>query len=170
MIYKYNNIVPKIHSSCFIAKSADIIGDVTILEKSSIWFNAVIRGDFNSIYIGKSVNIQDNCIIHVNEQDKPVKINDYVTVGHGAILHGCTIGEGCLVGMGSIIMDNVTIGEGTIIGAGSLITSGKEVPSGVLCMGRPAKVVRELTEKEKSQIKENAIKYQRESENYISQI
>lgn len=165
MIGNYKGHVPKIHESCFVAESADIIGKVTLEEDCSIWFGAVIRGDCNSIEIGKGSNIQDNCTVHVGHNEA-VKIGEYVTVGHNAIIHGCTIGSNTLIGMGAIILNNAEIGEGTIIGAGSLVTENKKIPSGVLCMGSPAKVVRELTEDEKKRIRESAKFYLEEMKEY----
>lgn len=159
MIYSFKGISPDIQSSCFVADSADIIGNVKIGENSSIWFGAVVRGDTNNISIGKETNIQDNCIIHVNRDDGPVSIGNGVTVGHGAILHGCTIKDNTLIGMGSVILDNAVIGENTIIGAGSLITGGKEIPDGVLCLGSPGRVIRKLTDKEIESIKKDAEHY-----------
>lgn len=167
MIYSYENKKPVIASSVFVAQSADIIGDVKIEEGSSIWFGVVIRGDSNYIKIGRGSNIQDNSVIHVNSNDNGVNIEDNVTVGHGAILHGCTIRSNCLIGMGSTIMDNAEIGEGTIIGANSLVTSGKKIPSGVLCMGSPAKVIRKLTEEEKLSITQNAEHYIEMGKKYL---
>lgn len=165
MIHNYRDDMPRIHENCFIAPSADIIGKVTLEEDSSIWFGAVLRGDCNSIHIGKGSNIQDNCTVHVGH-DEPVEIGEYVTIGHNAIIHGCKIGSHTLIGMGATISNNVEIGEGTIIGAGSLVTSNKKIPSGVLCMGSPAKVIRELTEDEKQLIRDSAKFYLDESKEY----
>lgn len=151
MIRKYKEHSPKIHESCFIADSAEIIGRVTIKENANVWFNTVMRGDHSSITIGKNTNVQDGCVLH-GDRDANVNIGDNVTVGHGAIVHGCTIGNTCLIGMGSIILNKAKIGDFTIIGAGSLVTQGKEIPSGVLCMGSPAKVIRNLTEEEKQRL------------------
>ncbi|WP_105614222.1 gamma carbonic anhydrase family protein [Vallitalea okinawensis] len=158
MIYKYKDFIPQIHESCFIAKSADIIGDVVIGENSSIWYNTVLRSDLDKMVIGKGTNIQDNSTIH-NATDKPAIIGDYVTVGHQVLLHGCTIGNYALIGMGSTILDGAEIGDYTIIGANSLVTQNKKFPSGVLVMGSPAKVVRELTDEEKGYLKYSAEHY-----------
>lgn len=144
MILSFKDKKPLIHETCFIAENSTIIGAVTLEEYSSIWFGTVVRGDVNNIYIGKGTNIQDNCTLHVNHDSNPIKLGEYVTVGHNAILHGCKIGNKVLIGMGAIIMDNVEIGDNTIIGAGSLVSPGKKIPSGVLCVGSPAKIVREL--------------------------
>lgn len=165
MIRNYKDNAPMIHESCFVAESADIIGRVTLEEDCSIWFGAVLRGDCNSIHIGKGSNIQDNCTVHVGHTES-VEIGEYVTVGHNAIIHGCKIGSNTLIGMGATILNNAEIGEETIIGAGSLVTSNKKIPSGVLCMGSPAKVVRELTEEERRHIRESAKFYLDEIKEY----
>lgn len=162
MIRNHKGKMPNIDENCFVAESADIIGDVILEEKCSIWFGAVLRGDCNSIYIGKGSNIQDNCTVHVGHKES-VEIGQYVTVGHNAVIHGCKIGNNSLIGMGAIILNNAEIGEGTIVAAGSLVPSNKKIPSGVLCMGSPAKVIRELTEGEKEYIRSA-------SEFYIEQI
>lgn len=166
MIGKYKNIYPKIDNSCFIAGSAEIYGDVVINENASVWFGAVIRGDCNSIHIGKGSNIQENCTLHVNTGPSNLELGEYVTVGHNVILHGCKIGNCALIGIGSIILDGVEIGEETIIGAGSLVTLNKKIPPGVLCMGSPAKIIRELTQEERSSLRESALHYIELAKNY----
>lgn len=165
MIGKFENKYPEIHNSCFVAGSADIFGDVHIGENSNVWFGTVIRGDTNKIIIGKNTNIQDNCTLHVDDIAS-LNIGDSVTVGHGVILHGCSIGNSSLIGMGSIVLNNAKIGECTIIGAGSLITEGKEIPSGVLCMGSPAKIIRELRGDEIEKLRNNAEHYVELSKKY----
>ncbi|KAJ51180.1 carbonic anhydrase/acetyltransferase-like protein (isoleucine patch superfamily) [Clostridium tetanomorphum] len=165
MIYSFNEKKPNVHDNCFIANSADIIGDVYLEENSNIWFGTVIRGDTNEIVVGKNTNVQDNCILHV-DSIAPLNIGNNVTIGHGVILHGCNIGNCSLIGMGSIVLNNAKIGDYTILGAGSLVTEGKEIPSGVLCMGSPAKVVRYLTEEEKIKIRESAKHYVGLSQEY----
>ncbi len=165
MIIEYKNLNPKIAESAFVAGSADIIGKVNLEEDTSIWFGAVLRGDCNSIHVGKGSNIQDNCTVHVG-QNSVAEIGEYVTVGHNTIIHGCKIGNNSLIGMGSTILNDAEIGEGVIIGAGSLVTSGKKIPSGVLCMGSPAKVIRELTEKEREYVRASALSYIEEAKNY----
>ena len=151
MIYPFNGKLPKIADSTFIADYVTIIGDVTIGENCSIWFNTAIRGDLASITIGNGVNIQENSVVH-QDKDVPLIIEDDVTVGHGCILHGATIRKGALIGMGAIILDGAEIGEGAIIGAGSLVTAGKTIPANSLAMGSPAKVVRELTETDSAHV------------------
>lgn len=168
MLHRFEEKFPTVHENSFVAQSADVVGDVNIAQDASIWFGAVLRGDTNSIYIGKGSNVQDNCVLHANIDDSPVCIGENVTVGHGSILHGCVVGDRALIGMGSIIMDGVEIGEDTIIAAGSLITSGKEIPSGVLCIGSPAKVVRTLTDEEKRSLVESADRYIMMSKKYAN--
>ncbi|MCY6371905.1 gamma carbonic anhydrase family protein [Clostridium ganghwense] len=158
MMHKFNNKYPNIHEKTFLASSSDIIGDVILNEDSSVWFGAVLRGDDNQIIVGKGVNIQDNCSIHSAEK-YPTKIGDYSNIGHNCVIHACKVGKECLIGMGSIILDGAEIGDNTIIGAGSLVTGGKKIPSGVLCVGSPAKVIRELTEEEKKHIMDNTNHY-----------
>lgn len=165
LIMKFKEYNPDIKNGCFIADNAYVIGQVKICEDANIWFGAVLRSDTNSIYVGKSSNIQDNCTVHV-DTDSSVHIGNYVTIGHNSVIHGCTIGDCTLIGMGSIIMNGATIGSETIIGAGSLVTENKNIPSGVLCMGSPAKVVRKLTEEEKKGLKRTAESYVKESKEY----
>ena len=166
MVHQFDGKVPKVHKHSFIAASADVIGNVSIGEYSNIWFGAVLRGDMDYISIGEYSNIQDNCTVH-NDEDFPVYIGDYVTIGHNAIIHGCSILSYSLIGMGSTILNGAEIGEYTIIGAGSLVTQGKKIPSGVLCMGVPAKVIRELTIEEKESLKKSAKHYVELSLRYI---
>ncbi|MCP1145631.1 gamma carbonic anhydrase family protein [Lysinibacillus endophyticus] len=144
MIYPFKDKNPKIDPSVFIADYVTITGDVTIGEETSIWFNSVIRGDVAPTYIGKRVSIQDLSCLH-QSPNNPLIIEDEVTVGHQVTLHSCVIRKRALIGMGSIILDGAEIGEGAFIGAGSLVPPGKKIPPNSLAMGRPAKVVREIT-------------------------
>ena len=144
MIYPFKDINPKIDPSVYIADNAVVTGDVIIEEESTIWFSTVIRGDVASTIIGKRCSIQDLSCIH-QSPNNPVIIEDEVTVGHQVTLHGCVIRKRALIGMGSIILDGAEIGEGAFIGAGSLVPPGKKIPPNSLAMGRPAKVVREVT-------------------------
>lgn len=141
----YNSKQPSIHDSVFQAPGTYIIGDVTIGEQTTIWFNAVLRGDEDSITIGKRCSIQDNSTIHLFE-GAPVLVEDEVTVGHQVVLHGCKIGRRSIIGMGSVILDHAEIGEECIIGANTLITQGTKIPPRSLVIGSPGKVVRSLTE------------------------
>lgn len=145
MIYPYKDKYPNIAPSAFIADYVTITGDVTIGEETSIWFNTVIRGDVAPTIIGNRVNIQDNSVLH-QSPNNPLIIEDDVTVGHQVILHSAIIRKNALIGMGAIVLDGAEIGEGAFIGAGSLVPPGKKIPPRTLAFGRPAKVVRELTE------------------------
>ena len=149
---------PDIQGNAWVAPGAVVIGNVTIGDESSVWYIAVVRGDTAPIVIGCGSNIQDGVVVHV-DMGYPVKIGNSVTIGHNAIIHGCTIGHNSLIGMGAIIMDGVKIGEDCIVGAGSLITSNKEIPDGSLVMGSPAKVIRPLTDEEKKSIQTNGMEY-----------
>ncbi|MFC4321637.1 gamma carbonic anhydrase [Litchfieldia salsa] len=148
MIYPYKDKHPKISDSAFIADFVTITGDVRIGDYSTVWFNTVIRGDVAPTIIGNRVNIQDNSCLH-QSPNKTLLIEDDVTIGHGVILHSSVIRKNALIGMGSIILDGAEIGEGAFIGAGSLVPPGKKIPPHTLALGRPAKVVRPLTEEDK---------------------
>jgi carbonic anhydrase/acetyltransferase-like protein (isoleucine patch superfamily) len=143
----YGQKNPKVDPTVFIAPGAYLIGDVTVKKESTIWFNAVLRGDEGPIHIGERCSIQDNSTIHMYE-GCPVIVEDEVTIGHNVILHGCKIGKRSIIGMGSTILDDAEIGEECIIGANTLIPSGKKIPARSLVVGSPGKVVRELTEKD----------------------
>ena len=169
MIRGYLGKFPKIGEGVFIEETAQIIGDVEIGDHSSIWFNTVIRGDVFYIRIGKCSNIQDSCILHVTRDRFAAVVGDYVTVAHGAILHGCTIESHCLIGMGAIVMDKVVVGDGSIVGAGALLTTGLRVPPGSLVLGSPAKVVRELSPAEVQGIDRYAQNYLMYKENYLKE-
>lgn len=152
-------VSPIIAENVFVADNARIISDVEIGEGSSIWYNVVIRGDVMPIRIGKEVNVQDGTVIHGTYGKWGTTLHDRVTIGHLAMLHGCEIGRGTLVGMGSIIMDGVKVGEHCLIGAGSLLTEGTEIPPRSLVLGRPAKVKRTLTEEEIDLLEKSADNY-----------
>ena len=161
----YKGIVPNIHETVFVADGVHIIGDVTIASHANIWFNTVIRGDVHSISIGEYTNIQDNCTIHV-VHDCSAVIGEYVTVGHGVILHACHVANNCLIGMGAIVLSYADIGENCIIGAGTLITEHKKIPPNSLVMGSPGRVVRTVTKEEIEIIRMSALNYYEESEQY----
>lgn len=165
MIKGYKKIKPKIDKSAFIAGSVDIIGDVNIGKNANIWYKTVLRADDNYIIVGENTNIQDLSVVHISEK-YPTIIGNNVTIGHKSIIHGCEIGNNTLIGMGSIVLDGAKIGEFTLLGAGSLVPPGKEIPSGVLAMGSPAKVIRELTQKEKEKLTESALKYVKLANNH----
>ena len=147
-----------IDKSVFIADGAKVIGSVEMGEGCSVWFNAVIRGDSNKIKNGKNSNVQDNAVIHTSKSCG-VQVGDNVTIGHGAIVHGCTIENNVMIGMGAIVLDGAVIGENSIIGAGALVTQGKTIPAGSLAFGNPTKVIRCLTDQEISSISDNASLY-----------
>ena len=148
MIRPFQGQHPRIHPSAFIEESAQVIGDVHIGEQSSVWFNAVVRGDVFYIRIGERTNIQDGTVIHVSNGTHATILEDEVTVGHNVTLHGCHIGRGCLVGMGSIVMDGVVVGEKSLVAAGALVSPGTVVPPRSLVIGAPARVKRALTDEE----------------------
>ncbi len=166
MIKPYKDINPRIAPTAYIEESARIIGDVEIGEYSSVWCNAVLRGDVHYIRLGKRTNIQDNCVIHCTKDVYPVILGDDITVGHNVTLHGCVVKDRCLIGMGSIILDGVEIGEDSIIGAGALVTEKSIIPPRSLVMGLPGKVVRQLKDAEVSRILQSAKNYIEYSEDY----
>lgn len=159
MIQAYRGVTPTIDPSAFVVESAQVIGDVVVGKQCSVWFNAVIRGDVNSIRIGDRTNIQDGCLLHVRNEKFPLVVGSDVTVGHGAILHACRIHDYCLIGMGAIILDNARVDHHTLVAAGSVVGEHTIVPDGVLIAGVPAKVVRALTDKEKQMIEQSALNY-----------
>ena len=154
-----------IDKSVFIADGAKVIGDVEISKNGSVWFNAVIRADLGSVKIGENSNVQDNAVVHTSK-DFGVQIGDNVTIGHSAIVHGCTVGNNVLIGMGAIVLDGAVIEDNCIIGAGTLVTHGKVIPAGSLAFGNPVKVVRQLTDDEIRSITDNAISYAEKAKNY----
>ena len=168
MIIKYKNKIPVISKTCFIANSTNIIGDVKIGSETNIWFGTTIRADMHYIRIGRRTNIQDNSIIHVTTDIAPTIIGNGITIGHGAIIHGCTIKDNCLIGMGSIIMDEVVINEGSMIAAGALIPPRTIVPKNTLMVGSPAKPIRKLRKIEKNEIFERAQHYIDLANDYIT--
>lgn len=152
MIHPYQGKLPRIDPTVFVAEGAHIIGDVTIGRDASVWFNAVLRGDLAPIVIGSGTNVQDGTVGHVNA-NQPLILEDDVSVGHNAIVHGCTVGRGTLIGMGAIVLNGARIGEYALIGAGSLVTENKIIPPYTLSLGSPAKVIRELTEADLERIR-----------------
>lgn len=154
-----------INESVFIADGARVIGDVEMGKDSSVWYNAVIRADSASVKIGERSNVQDNAVIHTSK-GLGVQIGDNVTIGHGAIVHGCTVRNNVMIGMGAIVLDGAVIEENTIIGAGALVTQGKVIPAGSLAFGNPARVVRQLTEQEIHSIEVNADSYVNKAKEY----
>lgn len=167
MIYPYKDKSPQIDETVFIADYVTITGDVTIGQESTIWYNTVIRGDVAPTIIGQKVNVQDLCCLH-QSPNKPLILEDEVTIGHQVTLHSCIIRKGALVGMGSIILDGAEIGEGAFIGAGSLVPPGKKIPPNSLAMGSPAKVVRELTDADKEDVQRIIREYADKGQYYKS--
>jgi carbonic anhydrase/acetyltransferase-like protein (isoleucine patch superfamily) len=147
-----------IHDTVKILPGARVMGDVKIDENSSVWYNAVIRGDRGSIVIGKNSNVQDNCVIHCSDTITTI-LGDYVSIGHGAIIHGCEIGENVIIGMNATILNDAKIANDSIVGAGSVVTEGREFPERSLIIGTPAKLIRELTDEEVEKLKSNALIY-----------
>jgi carbonic anhydrase/acetyltransferase-like protein (isoleucine patch superfamily) len=145
LILPVNNILPKFGDDCWIAPNATIVGDVIMGTECSVWFNAVVRGDVNSIRIGNKVNIQDGAVIHCTYQKTQTNIGNNVSIGHNALVHGCTVHDNVLIGMGAIVMDNCVIGSNTIIAAGAVLTEGTIVPEGVIYAGVPAKKLKDLS-------------------------
>ena len=168
MITTYNGTSPQIAKSAFIAAGAQVIGDVHIGEHSSVWFNCVLRGDCYHIRIGERTNIQANTVIHVTQGQYATIIGSFVTVGHSAVLHGCTIKDRCLIGIGAIVLDDVTIGEESFIAAGSLVTPGTVIPPRSMVMGAPAKVRRQVTDEEVARIDEHWQHYVEYKEAYLA--
>ena len=166
MIKSFNNKSPIIPRSCYISESANLVGDIKLGENVSVWFGSVVRGDMHYIRIGDDTNIQDNSVIHVTTKISPTIIGNQVTVGHNAIIHGAIVKDRCLIGMGSIIMDESIIGEGSIVAAGTLIPPNKIIPPKSLVMGSPYKIIRETTSKELEMIIESSEHYINFSKKY----
>jgi len=157
-IYELDRVAPRVAASAWVADSAQIMGNVELAEDASIWFGAVVRGDTEVIRIGDRSNIQDGSVLHA-DIGKPLTIGSDVTVGHKVMLHGCTIGDGSLIGIGAVVLNGAKIGKGCIVGAGSLVTEGKEFPDGSMIIGSPAKVVRELTAEQQHGLVMSAVHY-----------
>jgi carbonic anhydrase/acetyltransferase-like protein (isoleucine patch superfamily) len=168
MLHHYKGKWPKLGKRVYIAEGAQIIGDVEIGDHSSIWYNTVIRGDVYYVRIGKHTNIQDGCIGHVQKDQCALILKDYVTVGHGVMMHGCTIESHCLIGMRATILNDVVIGEYSIVGAGALITERTIIPPRSLVLGFPAKVKRRLTDEEVARIDQYADRYYQYKETYLT--
>jgi carbonic anhydrase/acetyltransferase-like protein (isoleucine patch superfamily) len=157
-IYELDGITPKLGAGAWVADSADVMGAVELGENASVWFGAVVRGDTAHIKIGKNSNVQDGSVLHADD-GVPLEIGDDVTIGHQVMLHGCTIGDGSLIGIQSVILNNAKIGKGCLVGAGSLVTEGKEFPDYSMIMGSPAKVVRQLDESTVAKLRMSAQHY-----------
>jgi gamma-carbonic anhydrase len=167
MIRTFQGVKPTIPLSCFVEETGIVIGDIVMGEDCSIWFHTVVRGDVNYIRIGNRTNVQDLCMLHVTHDTHPLIIGNDVTIGHHVVLHGCTIKDRVLIGMGAIIMDGAKVGEDSIVGAGALVTEGAIVPPQSLVLGSPAKVKRPVTEKELAWIKQSAENYVKYARQYM---
>ena len=165
--YAPDGVFPKISKKAFVASGAAVIGNVEIGEDSGVWFGCVVRGDVNYIRIGSRTNIQDGTIIHVTRKTNPTIIGSNVTIGHAALLHGCTLGDGCFIGMRATLMDGVVVESGGQVAAGALVTPNKIVPSGQLWAGSPAKYFRDLTSEEKAFIDISAENYVKHAREYL---
>lgn len=168
MIRTYQGIMPTIPKSVFVEETAVIIGDVVIGEESSLWFHAVVRGDVHYIRIGSRTNVQDLSVLHVTHDTHPLVIGNDVTIGHHVVLHGCTIKDRVLIGMGAIIMDGAEIGEDSVVGAGALVTEGTIVPPKSMIFGAPGRVRRPVSDQELAWIKESARNYVRYARDYMT--
>ncbi|MBU7018443.1 MAG: gamma carbonic anhydrase family protein [Theionarchaea archaeon] len=172
MIYPFEDSTPRIHKNAYVAQNATLVGNIEVGAYSSIWPGAVLRADLSSITIGEYTSIQDNCVIHVEgdlqtpSSESPVILGDYCTVGHGAVLHGCTIGDRVLIGAQAVIFNNATIGTGSIIGMGSVIPDNKKIPPRSVIIGVPGKIVREITEEEWKRSKAHAVLYSELAKKY----
>ncbi len=159
MIRAFRGIAPQIDPTAFIAENATIIGDVHVGARSSVWFGAVLRGDVFHIRIGEDTSIQDNSVIHVTHSQHATQVGSKVTVGHSVTLHGCTVGDLCIVGMGAVILDQAEVGDRCIVGAGALVTPGTKIPAGHLAVGSPARPKRALTDEELTWLEASALHY-----------
>ncbi|MZR13121.1 gamma carbonic anhydrase family protein [Maritimibacter sp. DP07] len=159
MIYELDGISPTIHEDTWVAPDANLIGDVKLEEGASVWFGCTLRGDNERLTVGRGSNVQENCVFHT-DPGFPLTLGENVTVGHKAMLHGCAVGDGSLIGMGATILNGAKIGKGCLIGAGALVTEGKEIPDGAMVLGAPGKVVRELDEAAKQGLIASAEHYQ----------
>ena len=157
-IYELDLVAPRIAGSAWVADSAQVMGNVELAEDTSIWFGAILRGDTETITIGRGSNIQDGSVLHA-DIGKPLTLGENVTVGHKVMLHGCTIGDGSLIGIGAVVLNGAKIGKGSIVGAGALVTEGKEFPDGSMIIGSPAKAVRELSADQQDALKMSAMHY-----------
>ena len=164
----YRGVSPRVHPSAFIDDSAQVIGDVDIGEESGVWMSVVIRGDVNTIRVGRRTNVQDGTIVHAMTGTHPTTIGDNVTIGHGAIVHGCTVEDQCLIGMGAILLNGVVVGSGSIVAAGTLLVENMKVPPKSLVMGSPGKVKRLLTHAEIAEVQSYADRYVAYRLEYIS--
>jgi carbonic anhydrase/acetyltransferase-like protein (isoleucine patch superfamily) len=169
MLRPYKGTWPTLGERVYVDASAQVIGDVVLGDHASVWMNAVLRGDVNSIRVGPGTNIQDNCVVHVYKATHPMVLADHVTVGHSVTLHGCTIGSWCLIGMGATILNGAVIGDESIVAAGTLVPEGMKVPAGSLVMGLPAKIRRPVTAEEREGLRVYANNYLEYKETYLEE-
>lgn len=168
-LYQLGDEAPRIHPSAWVADNATVIGRVALGEGASVWYGVTIRGDNDWITIGRNTNIQDNSMLHA-DPGFPLTLGDNVTIGHQVMLHGCTVGDGTLIGIQSVLLNGAKIGRNSIVGAGALVTEGKEFPDGVLIVGSPAKVVRELTPEQIERLQKTAAGYVANAERHRTQV
>ena len=164
-LYQLDDLTPTVHESAWVADNAQVMGDVKLAENSSVWFGVVIRGDTETITIGQGSNIQDNSVLHA-DHGMPLNIGENVTVGHQVMLHGCTIGDGSLIGIQAVILNGAKIGKNCLVGAGSLVTEGKEFPDGCMILGSPAKAVKQLSPEQIEGLKMSAQHYMDNAKRY----
>ena len=169
MIYQLGELSPKISKSCFIAPNASVIGNVELDDNTSVWFNVVIRADLAQVKIGKNSNIQDGCVLHVDE-GFPITVAENVTIGHKVMLHCCSIGEGSLIGINAVVLNGAQIGKNCLVGANALVTEKMIIPDGSLVLGSPAKVIKQLDEKTKLMIAEGADHYVHSNHKYTMEL
>jgi carbonic anhydrase/acetyltransferase-like protein (isoleucine patch superfamily) len=170
MIRSYNGITPKLGERVYVDEAAQVIGDVELGDHASVWMCAVLRGDVHSIRVGAYSNIQDNCVVHVYKEMHPTVIADHVTVGHGAILHGCRVDSYCLIAMGAIVLNDAHVGAESIVAAATLVPEGMQIPPRSLVMGVPAKVRRQITEEEREGLRRYANNYFEYKESYLAEL
>jgi carbonic anhydrase/acetyltransferase-like protein (isoleucine patch superfamily) len=168
MIRPYRGRWPKVGERAYVDASAQVIGDVELGDHASVWMGAVVRGDVNAIRIGRGTNVQDNCVLHVTAEHR-TELGDEVTVGHSVTLHGCRIGRRCLIGIGAIVLNGAEVGDESVVAAGALVPEGMKVPPGSVVMGAPARVRREVTEKERAHLGELARNYLGYKETYLEE-
>lgn len=164
-LYQLDNITPEVHASAYVADSAQVMGAVTLSADSSVWFQTVLRGDTERITVGPGSNVQDGSVLHT-DVGYPLVIGERVTIGHGVMLHGCTIGDESLIGIGAVVLNGARIGKHCLVGAGSLVTEGKEFPDGSMILGSPAKVVRQLTPEQIEGLRRSAQHYMDNARRY----
>jgi carbonic anhydrase/acetyltransferase-like protein (isoleucine patch superfamily) len=164
-IYELDGVAPRVAASAWVADNAQVLGDVIIGEGASVWFGVTVRGDTDTITIGAGSNVQDGSVLHADD-GVPLTIGDNVTVGHQVMLHGCTIGDGSLIGIGAIVLNGAQIGKGCLVGAGSLVTEGKVFPDGSMILGSPARVVKSLSPEQIEGLRQSALHYQHNAERF----